>query len=158
MPFDATTHRSMTVRHPDALRNMGLVPVSWWRVRHHKRTVAANWKAQYRGTSSAFVLARWQTISISRLNLLAELTVPLRRVRTQDISAAPPQLIDLAMEVDRTVEDARFSLQYFDIDPILQISYDADRRVACLGIWDKGKIIAIASPPSEWRKLWWSIR
>jgi hypothetical protein len=59
------------------------------------------------------------------------------------------------MKVDRRIEDATFRLSYFDTDPILYVSYN-DRN-ACLGIWNDGEIVAIASAPSKWRKAWWSI-
>ena len=154
MPFDAYTHSSLTVQHPDALRNMGVVPVSSYRVRRHKIAVASLWRLQHKA-EVASTLARWQTVPIARDELVASLATPLKRNSTDDRSPAPQALINLATDVSHHIKDATFQLSYFDTDPILHVKYG--NRTACLGIWDQGKIVAIAGPPSKWRKLWWAI-
>jgi hypothetical protein len=69
----------------------------------------------------------------------------------------------LALQVQRAVPGAKFSLQYFDRDPVLDVDYnsvagDQSRwpNTACLGIWNpevrkRGGLIAIAEgAPKDW--------
>ena len=65
---------------------------------------------------------------------------------SDDYSAAPSEIVNLAGRVDREVQGATFELDYFDTDPVLNVVYpfDGKRHKACLGIWDHAKVIAIA--------------
>jgi hypothetical protein len=76
---------------------------------------------------------------------------------TPDQTAAPAEIIKVAATVHRNIWDAKFTVEYFYDDPILNVTYcDLDGTIhdECLGIWDHGRIIAIAGMPD--RKPWYS--
>jgi hypothetical protein len=48
----------------------------------------------------------------------------------------------LAERVAREIRDAEFEMEWFYTDPVLNVIYSGQK--ACLGIWDNGRVVAIA--------------
>jgi hypothetical protein len=150
MPFDA---REFPIETIDPLERMGITPVPEQFVRRYK---AAYKKAFIARCNLRNV--QWRTIRLTPIHLDESgkrlrrfLVDPIHGGRSisDDRSAAPPELIDLALKVNAEVERAEFSLDYFYTDPVLYVSYRFAGRLrkACLGIWDHGVIQAIAGNP-----------
>lgn len=71
---------------------------------------------------------------------------------TPDGSAAPSAIIKVAAKVHRAIAGAKFSVAFFADDPILNVTYldqNGELHHDCLGIWDHGKVIAIAVLPER---------
>jgi len=161
MPFDATV---AIPQRADPLRQLGVIPVDDKVVKAHKASVieafcsvegtvlgeciaANNRRAVQTG------IAYWRQIVFSRHEICDKLRLFHQEYRyTPDHSAAPRALIKLADYVAKRLEESVFVVEYFYTDPILYVVYD--QRTACLGIWDKGKLLDIATYPSWWSRLW----
>jgi hypothetical protein len=155
MPFDNTNvMRESAVRDPpvsiDPLERLGITPVppefvDFYKKDYRKRFMASKWP---KGPGPF----KWRTFDIDcrdRMGLAWHLENEPRWFTSNDDSVAPSAVVDLATRVSRAVPGARFSLDYFYTDPILHVTYDAggQTRSACLGIWDRGEIVAIANKP-----------
>lgn len=136
MPLDATG-LDLTL---DPLEKIGIRPIS--------EAVVTAYKADYR---AKFLAAdpkgpgpfEWRTFSYSSTPLWSHfLVVPWEGVVVQ----VPEAVVDLAHRVEREVEGAEFSVDYFYRDPVLHISYRwrGEMRKAYLAIWDNGVVQAIA--------------
>jgi len=141
MPFDATS-LSLTSHIADRLLAMGITPVPPSVVDQHKEKVVAAFCTSMRGRglvrSGAAV---WSTLHIYRS--LEILRRPRRHLgMTSDVSAAPRPILRLAEHVSREMRDVEFEVEWFYTDPILNVVCGGRR--ACLGVWDNGKIVAIA--------------
>ena len=155
MPLDDTSRTTEPEIAPidNTLASLGLTPVSREVVERHKRHMTREYALK--GRSEAYRvasgLARWKTISFEMIpsnDLAKAIHTGLSRVWTEDHSRVPDAIVKVARRVDRGIENAEFSVQYFDVDPILDVCYtdrSGHRHLDCLGIWDQGKIIAIAS-------------
>lgn len=63
-----------------------------------------------------------------------------------DKTAAPKKLVALALQVQEQFPDAKFETAYCMYDPILYATIEDEK--GCLGIWDEGRMIAIATKVS----------
>jgi len=138
MPFDALT----TDLTNDALANLGIVPVPATLVEEYKDTVVRRFIEQsgYNRSLVARKFAVWRSVPLHS-DVAKLLAHPPTRI---PVTGAPKPLIDLAVYVRNRVTDAAFSLEYFDTDPVLMVTYGG--QTACLGIWDNGQLVHIA----EW--------
>ena len=139
MPFDTTqpvTEQavSLTAR----LAQIGIIPVPEEQWRDYMDEVRRRYCHRAR--------ARWCTLDVNHNNLRSQ----LRQFRS------PERVIGLAERVRQHLPDARFQVKSFYTDPLLFVEwYDRDALyppsfyTACLGIWDRGKLIAIAEPPRK---------
>jgi hypothetical protein len=141
MPFDATT-LPLSNQITDRLVAIGIVPVPLTEVEEHKRKVIMNFSTSMRGRGLVRTgVAIWRTLHLYRN--LEILECPRKHVgMTDDVSAAPRPIIQLAERVSREMRDAEFELEWFYTDPIVNVVCSGHR--ACLGIWDNGRVVAIA--------------
>lgn len=161
MPFDNTNVvRESAVRDPpvspDPLERLGIIPVPAEFVREYKRKYrevfisrASRGPGPYEWKN--FVLPVAPTNGHLRWFLSGEIS---KALIGSDLSDAPKPLFDVAERVRDTLPTATFSLDYFYRDPLLYAHYlvGGAPRIACLGIWDKGKIVAIAGTPIRERR------
>lgn len=142
MPLDATCFE-------DKLAAINVTPVSESMVAHHKRLVQTAFQHRY-GYRSA---VGWRTWEISNLRQLK--TRHRAMAGGVGIYPAPTSLTTLARMVTDHIPDAKFSVEYFDADPILRVTYDG--KTACLGIWDENGIVKLADYPhvigSRWQRI-----
>jgi hypothetical protein len=141
MPFDATT-LPLSNEIADRLVAIGITPVPLAVVHEYKRKVIVDFSASVRGRDLVLNgTAIWRTLRMYRdLKILER---PRKYLgMTNDVSAAPKPIINLAHRVSREIGDAEFELEWFDTDPVLNVICGG--RKACLGIWDHGRIVAIA--------------
>jgi len=141
MPFDATV-LALSPSLSDRLTAMGIRPVPLDVVDGHKQQVIRDFSTSMRGRALVRSgAATWRTLHIYRaLEILAK---PRKHIGpTMDISAAPRAIRQLAERVSIEMSDAEFELDWFYTDPVLNVVCGGQR--ACLGIWDRGRIVAIA--------------
>ena len=141
MPFDATD-LALSTSLLDRLTAVGIRPVPSDVVHEHKQHVIRDFSTSMRGRALVRSgAATWRTLHIYRaLEILAR---PRKHTGpTIDISAAPRAIIKLAERVSIEMSDAEFELDWFYTDPVLNVVGSGQR--ACLGIWDSGRIVAIA--------------
>jgi hypothetical protein len=168
MPRDTGLHDDVvatTVEPPvDPLEAMGIIPVPLDFVRSYK----ARYKEKFlRNNHYSYGPYEWRSITfkdwidwkhmthvhqrqkIKRAQLTLEqfLAAPTKTRMTDDKTGAPEELVTLAMHVDRGLAIKEFSVDYFDIDPVLNVIYpfDGGLRTACLGVWNLGKIVRMAA-------------
>jgi len=141
MPFDSA-HASTAARLADRLSAMGIQPVSSDVVTEHKNKVIRDFSTSMRGRSLVRNgAAVWQVLHIYRD--IQALERPSRHLGpTIDISAAPQPIIQLARRISRELKEAEFEIEWFYTDPVVNVVCGGQR--ACLGIWDRGRIVAIA--------------
>ena len=161
MPFDNTNVlRESAVRDPpvptDPLERLGITPVP--------AEFVAKYKRRYRGIFVSKALRglgpyEWRNFALpcapTNRNLDWFLSGEISRALIgSDLSDAPKPLFDVAERVRDTIPEATFSLDYFYRDPLLYAHYwvGQEPRAACLGIWDKGVIKAIAGVPVPQRR------
>jgi hypothetical protein len=141
MPFDATGI-ALSSHLIDHLIAIGVAPVPLSVVDTHKRAVVEEFSASMHGRS----LVRNGAATWRALHLYRELEIlecPRKHLgMTNDVSAAPREIIELADRVARKIENAEFELEWFYTDPVLNVICTGQR--ACLGIWDNGRVVAIA--------------
>jgi hypothetical protein len=162
MPFDATV-LSVSNELADRLRLIGIREVHLNVVNEHKARVIRDFSRSLRGRGLVRSgAAAWRTLHMYRN--LDILECPRREIGpTIDVSPAPAPINDLARRVSRELADAEFELEWFYTDPVLNVYCGGQK--ACLGIWDDGRIVAIAEhegyvpapayqPPQEplWRR------
>lgn len=132
----------------DHLSVHGIVPVAPQIINTHKRLTLA--KHPHRA------YARWIEVNLSNdiEQSLSDLTryIPKR-------AAAPPVVINLAVQIRERVPDAQFVLGYFDKDPYLKVSLNGSHAYIALWI-NRRNLKAVAhfeDGPSEralrWRAL-----
>lgn len=141
MPFDATD-LALSTSLLDRLTALGIRPVPSCVVVEHKEQVIRDFSTSMRGRALVRSgAATWRTLHIYRaLEILAK---PRKHIGpTIDISAAPRAIARLAERVSIEMSDAEFELDWFYTDPVLNVVCGGQR--ACLGIWDRGRIVAIA--------------
>lgn len=165
MPLDDPGRRFVLddVRVGDPLARLGIMPIPYDQVQRYKDRYKAVWleRGKDRGRQGPF---EWRTVSFfdwmeqqklhefwhpnkahKPITLEDFLAAPMKfNKRTSDATPAPQALVDLATVVERNVEEAHFSVDYFDTDPVLNVRYGRGLHSACLGIWDGGKVVAIA--------------
>lgn len=147
MPLDATgsitevtSHAVAVTPNIDPLAELQIVPVAKTVYLNHKKKISRMYSGQF------YPSARWETVQLRRPYLRQQLAkLPIGSM-AHDRSAAPEPVIRLAERVARHIKSAEFAVEYFYTDPILNVTYQHAGRVqvACLGIWDKGDIVAIA--------------
>lgn len=166
MPFDNTNvMRESAVRDPpvftDPLERLGIIPVPTEFVREYKRKYRQVFISRAIGGLGPY---EWRNfvlpVAPTNCNLQWFLSGEISRALIgSDLSDAPKPLFDVAERVRDTLPTARFSLDYFYRDPLLYAHYLVGDvpRMACLGIWDKGKIVAIAGTPIRERRGFFAI-
>jgi hypothetical protein len=148
---------------------MGIIPVPSDVVAAHKRRVIEDFSRTFYGRDLVRRgTAVWRTLHLYRA--LEVLRAPRQHLgMTDDVSAAPREIVQLAGDVAERVRDAEFELEWFYTDPVLNVVSGRDK--ACLGVWDHGWTIAIAGrdwnppvvshPPAPampfWRR-WFGLR
>ena len=145
MPYDG-----LKVLQNSRAIEIGLVPVPKSVAEKHK----ADFERKFRrwhwfgiNRSAIDGGARWANITLEGVSDDLEYWLKHPPIgMTNDRSGAPQALIDLALKVRATLINPVFEIEYFYTDPILNVIYEDgfDVRKDCLGIWDNGKIIAIA--------------
>ncbi len=154
MPFDNTNVlRESAVRDPpvspDPLERLGIIPVPPEFVEFYKKDYRKRFLAS-KGPKGPGPF-KWLDciMDYSDVSVRWFLTRHPIYFTSDDASAAPDEVIDLAEKVVRNVSGARLSLSYFYTDPIVSVHYrfDGEQREACLAIWDRGAVIAIANQP-----------
>lgn len=172
MPFDSVMSSfdlnpaNVIVVNP--LTQLGISPVPRCVAEHHKAKVLAAYRE--RGPLAIDLLdtgrVGWTERRIFNHDSVGRRRTDRKYFRSQlersagrytlDVSYPPKPLIALAMTVHRALPNAVFSVEYFDTDPILNVSYtdplDVDHR-DCLGIWNEGEVVAIAEQAP--RPGWW---
>jgi hypothetical protein len=155
MPFDDTSPRTepKVVAVGNTLASLGITPVPRDIAENHKKTMLSDYASW--GHEEALKVsngtAHWRTIYLSRTpiaKLQSSINVTLSSRYTTDQTRVPDGIASLARQVGNSIENAEFSVEYFDVDPILNVCYTDNlgrRHFDCLGIWDQGKIVAIAS-------------
>lgn len=163
MPLDNARPLDVKTLLIDPLEALGVVPIPDDFVAAYK----SNYMLAYLRDRVTRPPCEWETISFStwktfprrkKVSFADFLANPTSTRYTNDQSGAPEELIKLAQHVRTALPRAEFRVDYFDIDPILMLSYDFDgeRRTACLGIWENGAIKRIAEhPPILSRLAWW---
>jgi hypothetical protein len=128
----------------DPLVMLGITPVPKDLVDAYKANYRTIWLSRYAVRRPE--ACHWRTVKQGKRKLETFLASPMQfRNYATDQSAAPAKLIDLALRVQTMIPDAEFSVDYFDRDPVLNVTYEFNgKQKACLGIWDEGKIKAIA--------------
>jgi hypothetical protein len=141
MPLDATDF-SLPNLLAERLSAMGINPVPSSVVDEYKDKVIRNFSTSMRGRSLVRNgAAAWRALHV--YGNFEVLELPRKHIGpTIDISAAPQAIIQLARRVSRELSDAEFELEWFYTDPILNVVSGGSK--ACLGIWDSGRIMAIA--------------
>jgi hypothetical protein len=186
MPFDSMYHGTwvqsdLTVTSPlvwNTLAAIGIIPVPMADVDRHKAQVTACYRALslHHAQMVADGRARWQTHWIKSIGAFDPDEVdypPFAIIRkrlakwpdhfqTPDQSPAPRAIIKVAERVHEKITGASFGVAYFYNDPILLVNYtDANRcqHTECLGIWDNGKVVALAvmPPRRSWLKRLFSL-
>lgn len=157
MPFDDMSIRTepaeAIIEQPigNTLQAIGIQPVPRTVAEAHKTQMMADFAAK--GNYQAILVrarrAYWVTrqfgeaTNVELRRLLASPTIS----SSPDRSAAPKQIVDVAEKVNTGIKDAVFAVEYFYDDPILNVSYRDANNVFhndCLGIWDRGNVVAIA--------------
>ena len=162
MPFDTAAYKP-EIDFPaitgNTLAAIGISPVPREVAENHKTKVIQQFRAE--GQESAHLvnsgLALWLTRQLAiddDGNVFHE--PDFRAIRrqltpgwpwTSTRRGAPAEIVQVAETVHHGIEQAKFSLEFFYTDPILNVTYtDTNNRVHhdCLGIWDQGKVVAIA--------------
>jgi len=150
MPFDSTTFET------DALGRLGIIPIAPEIAAKHRREVLRAYCERYRDHESVLTGAvRWKVHAVMSGTLRSTLLNPRRAFAhySTDRSRAPSELVKLADYVERNIEHARFEIEYFYNDPILNVYYQD--TVACLGIWDQGRLVHIAKHPLGKTPRWY---
>jgi hypothetical protein len=148
MPLDSTG-TALLLDQSDSLKRIGIEPVPKAIVIAYKTQFRANWLRQHPMWNLG--RCRWATVKQPKRHKLATFLNNPTALRnySDDHTAAPQKLVVLAHRVLAEMPAAEFSVDYFDKDPILYVSYKNDgegtKRRACLGIWDKGEIKHIAT-------------
>jgi len=163
MPFDTATDYELGINIPVVVGNtlsaIGITPVSRKIAEDHKIKVVKAFRAE-NTQASHFVdikSARWLTRRLSvdvDDNFVYEPDFQAIRRQltpgcpwTSDKSGAPAEIVRVAEIVHQEIEQAKFSVEFFYTDPILNVTYtdtNGDVHHDCLGIWDQGKVVAIA--------------
>lgn len=154
MPFDSTVIDRVVT--DNTLKSIGLVPVPSRVVQRHKATVLELFQAQSSLNRSLVRqgLAKWKRRLVMRsadgsvTNQTIKRALTLDTVMTPDPTAPPDAIVDIVKTVHQQIEKSEFTIEYFYDDPIVNVEYtDATGKFHrdCLGIWDNGKVIAIAS-------------
>lgn len=140
MPFDANPTFIATEAH-ETIAQLRISPVDPDVVRRHKAQMieAFQRESPFHSNLIRRGWAAWQTARIPRKDLILGLSQPFFAERG---SGAPPKVLRLAQEVADRSATALFSMEFFDKDPILHIAVGDE--TACLGIWNKGRVIALA--------------
>lgn len=138
MPFDAA---QSSIGTDIRTEHLWISPVSPDAVEKHKAEMIEAFKREspYNARLVSGDMAKWRTLHIRRDELFKTLMRP-SVIETR--SAAPAKLIRLAETVTRRSASAAFSMEYFDRDPILNVTIGGE--TACLGIWDGDRLIALA--------------
>jgi hypothetical protein len=154
MPFDSLQDHIETILNPNTLAAIGLRPVHPNVVKCHKAKVIEAFRNKGRVFATLIDngMAAWRPYPLSAhcpnpadyssyLNLLTK-----HETSTHD--NVPPAITKLTEDVAANIQDAKFTVEYFDKDPILHVQYrDSTGRdhFECLAIWDRATVIAIAS-------------
>lgn len=139
MPLDS----AFTFDNP--LMSLGIVPVAQEVVEQYKaeylEAVIAKRRQQHRSVRHV----KWQTLVLStyKLATFEEFLGIHTEYMSSDRSLPPPELIALAEHVRTAMPSADFAIEYLDVDPIMWVLL-GDKKV-CLGIWNEGAIIAMAT-------------
>lgn len=144
MPFDSSGPQLLdyapTVVNP--LARMGIVPIPRDFVLQYKKDYRATWaQANPHGAPRG-----WRTIKHNpKTRTLQDfMQRPMAtRIYASDGTSVPRALADLALAVHEEEPEAMFSIDFFDVDPVLQVSINGVK--SCLGIWDNGRLIHIAA-------------
>lgn len=161
MPFDnSNVMRESAVRDPpvstDPLERLGITPVPPEFVAHYMRRYQRRFKLLH----PLLVLSGplyWTRVGVASYDadrLRRGLAGGVLGRLSSDTSGAPQALIALAERVRAARPDALFTVAYFYEDPVLFAAYQIGERsrTVCLGIWDKGAIVAIAGTPVPERR------
>jgi hypothetical protein len=135
-PFDELTAIGVTPLDPDFVRR---------------------YKIDYHNSHQGGGSASWLAINLRDYDLRYDLRGgALQRARRyyRGSNTVPRALRRLALTVSKQVTQPEFEIEYFYVDPILNVTYGPkyNRRKACLGIWDKGRVTHIATGSVSW---WW---
>lgn len=150
MPLDGDVRTFVTT---DPLEALGIVPVPRDFVRAYRKDYLTAFLRKHNPTVSCswdkISYDEWKGRHRKNATLADFLANPTSARFASDKSHAPAELVRLAHHVQKYMPNAEFLVEYFDIDPILQVVYDLDGeyQIACLGIWDKGRITRIAEHP-----------
>lgn len=148
MPFDSISPAdSATVIVGNSLSAIGIVPVAREVAEAHKEKML-KWFSGLSRDNADLVRARsarWKLVGFQTATMLANIPSDIPHL---EISPPPADIQDIAGRVEREIEGAEFSVEYFNKDPILNVTY-RDARGAphheCLGVWDGANTIAIAT-------------
>ena len=155
MPFDGSSQSALTetIRPVGGtLAALGIQAVSRKVVKAHQKKVLREYAEQ--GPYEAFMVAThrayWRvTKPLTAANFKSVKQMLRNPVGTiaLDKSGAPNEIIALAELVHQHIQPAAFTVGYFYDDPILKVFYIDDHgneHNECLGIWDHGRVVAIA--------------
>jgi hypothetical protein len=178
MPFDSISTFAESV--PSAIKStpgntlaaIGIQPVPDDVVTAHKRQMVDAFRAKSRYNADLVDSGRafWEERTLLQLRygdcaqhsrnfeyLANQLRAAPGILMTPDTRPPPRAIIDIARTVHGAITGAAFSIEYFYDDPILIVRYAdtcGESHRACLGIWNQGKVVAIAAQPP--RADWWS--
>jgi hypothetical protein len=146
MPLDAVSELVGDLAL-DPLLKLGIIPIPQQDVIDYKRAYRRKWEATHLPLNS-YNHNQWLTIRQGKKRTLRQfLSNPLENILFygSDHTAAPAELVALAERVQQAIPEAVFSVDYFNLDPVLQVTYEFNgtKQKACLGIWDEGKIVRI---------------
>ncbi len=182
MPFDSLGLGIETESVTDPLERLSITPVPADFVKAYMKDYRKKFMAtRPRGLPGPFVWRRRDFAEfvgmhgrMYSLEFFMRVMGGLGTPETYSTEQVPSELVALAERVEREVPNAGFSIDYFDRDPILNVHYGigAERREACLGIWDRGTLVAIADttrrstpapatvapPGTAWFRFWRSVR
>lgn len=175
MPFDSMWTEKPLVAETvgNTLAAVGITPVPRHLADRHKKKVMELYRRESLSKDRLVQagIARWATLPLMMTDRGTQLYprsfTPIRRrlgepvaIRmTPDRSIAPSAIIQVARKVHQQIEKPAFSVEYFYDDPILNVTYYdtvGKKHHDCLGIWDDGKVIAIATlppPRTGWMRL-----
>ncbi len=154
MPFDSLGTTIETQSIDDPLERLDITPVPAKFVKAYMKKYRDDFIARRPPGPGPFVWRRFLEGDVIKympqtsrtLTLMLAVATSVHERGASFRTEVPAEVTALGERVKREVPGARFSVDYFDQDPVLSVTYPvgSDRREACLAIWDKGEIKAIA--------------
>lgn len=148
MPFDSLVRDTVV----DPLVRLGITPIPQETVKAYKKAyrIKAYRIAALKRTRHYPEDFRWATRRQGKCGLESFLNHPLpydKASFADDRTPVPDALAGLARTVRAVVPDAEFTVDFLSADPVLNVKYDfnGQRVKACLGIWEAGEILMIAT-------------